>query len=338
MTSVFDIATSVTVHDTVDPARFRTLAAERLPFVIRDFAAGWPAVDHARRSDEDLARYLVAQAGPQDLPVIIAPPEAEGLFFYKPDLSGLNFNRQTVALRLYLEHLLHLRTAPAPPTLFIQSTPIDDVLKTFANDNPNLALPETGGRMWLGNRTRVATHFDVADNLAVVVAGRRRFLLFPPDQVDNLYIGPLDFTLAGQPVSLVDPRHPDLVKYPKFADAMAAAQVCELGPGDAIYIPSPWWHYVEALEPFNMLVNYWWRDYPQACGTPFHWLVHGLLAVRHLPAPEREAWRKMVDHYVFDADGDPAAHLPPHARTVLGEMTPELAQHLQTWLKHNVFS
>jgi hypothetical protein len=35
----------------------------------------------------------------------------------------------------------------------------------------------------------------------------------------------------------------------------------ELEPGDALHIPSMWYHHVEGLEPFNMLVNYWWREH-----------------------------------------------------------------------------
>ena len=34
--------------------------------------------------------------------------------------------------------------------------------------------------LWLGNRTRIAAHYDLPDNLAVVAAGRRRFTVFPP--------------------------------------------------------------------------------------------------------------------------------------------------------------
>jgi hypothetical protein len=338
MTTVFDTASSVPSYDAVDPGQFRRLAAARTPFAIRDFASTWPAVKRANKSDEELARYLAGQAVKRELPVIVAPAEAEGLFFYKSDLRGLNFNRQQVALPLFLEHLLHLRSSPKPPGLFIQSTPIDDTLSRFSDENPNPYTPLVGGRMWLGNRTRVATHFDVADNFAVVVAGKRRFLLFPPETVGSLYVGPLDFTLAGQPVSLVDPRNPDLLTFPKFSEAAKMAMVCELEPGDAIYIPSPWWHHVEALSGFNMLVNYWWRDYPEACGTPFHWLIHGLLSIRHLPEAERAAWRSMADHYIFEADGDPAAHLPPHARSVLGEMTPELANQLRKWIRDNAFN
>jgi hypothetical protein len=39
---------------------------------------------------------------------------------------------------------------------------------------------------------------------------------------------------------------------------LEVAQEVELVPGDALFIPRDWYHHVEALERFNVLVNYWW--------------------------------------------------------------------------------
>ena len=103
--------------------------------------------------------------------------------------------------------------------------------------------------LWLGNRTRTAAHWDLPQNLACVVAGRRRFTLFPTEQLKNLYVGPLDFTLAGQPTSLVDIEHAGPRATPAFRrGAGGRARRAELGPGDALYIPSLWWHGVSSLD------------------------------------------------------------------------------------------
>ena len=66
--------------------------------------------------------------------------------------------------------------------------------------------PQTN--LWMGSKTNVAAHFDSSDNIACVIHGKRRFTLFPPDQIKNLYIGPLDRTPAGQSISLVDFEKP----------------------------------------------------------------------------------------------------------------------------------
>jgi len=111
--------------------------------------------------------------------------------------------------------------------------------------------------MWVGNRGRVSPHYDVHRNLACVIAGSRRFVVYPPEQVGNLYPGPALNAPGGVPVSLVDPDSPDLSRFPNYRIAQDAASESTLTAGDAIYIPALWWHGVNALEEVNVLVNYW---------------------------------------------------------------------------------
>jgi len=148
------------------------------------------------------------------------------------------------------------------------------------------------------------------ENIGCVVAGRRRFTVFPPEQTSNLYVGPLDLTPAGAPVSMVSVTAPEFERFPRFREALANGLVADLEPGDAIYIPYLWWHHVESLERFNVLVNYWWNPAPAGLGAPFDSIFHGMMAIGGLPANQRKAWRALFDHYVFRLDGDPAEHLP----------------------------
>lgn len=66
---------------------------------------------------------------------------------------------------------------------------------------------------------------------------------------------------------------PELDRFLRYAEAMAAAQVAELEPGDAIFIPYMWWHGVQALDPFNLLVNYWWNSPHEATGLHPTWAL-----------------------------------------------------------------
>ena len=187
--------------------------------------------------------------------------------------------------------------------------------------------------LWIGNRSRTAAHWDLPQNLACVVAGRRRFTLFPIDQVANLYVGPLDFTPAGQAISLVDINDPDFGRHPRFREALAHAEVAELEPGDALYMPSLWWHHVETLGDFGAMVNLWWRDGPDYMATPMLTLFHALLTLRDLPENERASWRVLFDHYIFQTgDGDPMAHVPVDARGVFAPMNPGIMQRLKAFL------
>ena len=133
-------------------------------------------------------------------------------------------------------------------------------------------------------------------------------------------------------MSLVDFAHPDLVRFPRFAEAMRHARVAELGPGDAVFIPSMWWHHVEALEPFNVLVNYWWREAPAWMDTPMNTLMYALMTLRDLPPEERRTWQEVFRHYVFEPGEDTAGHIPEHARRVLSPLDEDRARDLRARL------
>jgi hypothetical protein len=303
------------------------------PVVLRGLVRSWPAVA-ASRSAAEAAAYLAGFGGGLPVDAFIGPPEIKGRFFYRDDMAGFNFERRRGPFRDVLASIVSLSAAEEGPSLYIGSAPVADLLPGFAQRNPmpllgeGLAMP----RIWIGTKSVVSTHFDLSDNIACVVAGRRRFTLFPPDQLANLYVGPLDHTMAGQPASMVELNAPDFERFPRFREALAAAVTAELEPGDAIYIPTLWWHQIEALSPFNILINYWWEDAPPDRGSMFEAMVHAVFAAGTMPPERLEAWRPWFDHYVFRAHGDPAAHLAPAHRGILGESTPPLRQRLRQFL------
>ena len=96
-----------------------------------------------------------------------------------------------------------------------------------AENDINLHAQTPLASLWIGNQSRVAAHYDFPTNIACSVAGHRRFTLFPPEQLENLYVGPVDFTPAGQPISTVDFAQPD---YADFRDlkCVAARSVADL--------------------------------------------------------------------------------------------------------------
>jgi hypothetical protein len=149
-------------------------------------------------------------------------------------------------------------------------------------------------------------------------------------------VGPLDLTPAGQPVTLVDINHPDLERFPRYAEAAKVAEVAELAPGDAVYIPALWWHNVEALEEFNVLVNYWWRDVPDFFESPSNALLYSLLAVKGLPASQRRGWKALFDYLIFQSDGPALEHLPPAVQGLFGELTEANADRIRSILLKNL--
>ena len=135
-------------------------------------------------------------------------------------MRGLNFERRSADHQRHLERLLGLADDPNPPALFIESMPTPEHLPRFRHRASNAAAAAHGGSAHLdGQPLIVQTHYDLWSNIACVVGGRRRFTLFPPEQLPNLYIGPVEFTLSGTPISMVPLKTPDFARYPRFAEA-----------------------------------------------------------------------------------------------------------------------
>ena len=292
------------------------------PVVIRDLVGNWPAVAKGKQGDEAFARYIRAFCNNNQVPVILMAPQHRGRIFYNRDFAGFNFERRNAAISGVARQLIgYLHDKEPSPTLAVQSAPVKECLPEFLTQNPSPAfLAGIAPRIWLGNKARVPAHYDESHNIACVISGRRRFTLFPPEQLKNLYIGPIDHTPTGPAISLVDMNNPDFEKHPKFKQALQHAHVAELEPGDGIYIPPLWWHQVEALGEINTLVNYWWGgsiELEQTKLAPLDSMMHALLTIKDLPAPQRQAWRCFFDHYVFQTAGEPLTYVPQGKRGIL---------------------
>jgi hypothetical protein len=295
------------------------------PFVVRGLISDWPLVKAGLESARAARAYLLDHRRDRAFTVNIGEPGAGERLFYD-DAMGMNFRTGRATLNDIFAGIDANEDKRDAPAIYLSSVDVQGYFDGLHEANHvDLGTREPIESIWIGTRTRIAAHNDFPDNLACVAVGRRRFTIFPPEQYASLYLGPIDNTPAGRPVSMVDLHKPDFDKYPKFHDALKAAQVAELEPGDAIFIPSMWWHHVEALDPFNVLVNYWWRDTPRFLGQPQDALNHAILAVRDLPENEKQLWRQLFDHYVF---GDPTAatgHIPDGARGILDPLDAETA-------------
>jgi len=311
------------------------------PVVLRGLVSDWPAVAAGRTSAGALLEYLRSFDSGRLVDAIMTPPEVAGRIFYREGLEGFNFVRNRLPLSAIAEQALRYAGHAHAPAVAVQSAPIRDCLPGLAEANPlPVADASAQPRIWLGNAVTTPTHLDEWFNIGCVVSGRRRFTLFPPEQICNLYVGPLDYAPTGAPMSLVQLHAPDLARFPRFRAALAAARSAELAPGDALFIPPLWWHNVESLDSLNVLVNYWWHASGAALGSDsgYDSLRHAILNIRQLPAPARAAWRALFEHFVFGEPQDVIGHIPPHRQGLLGKLTPaeierlreQLAQRLKT--------
>ena len=297
---------------------------EQQPIVLRDFASAWPLVAAAKKSSYQFSDYLCRYYNGNKVTISAAPQSANKRFYYNDDLTGFTFVSAQEQLDLLLRRLTDDENKKLGPALSMQSALTEDILPGLITENATDFFPEVKPRLWVGNEGVVDTHYDGSDNLACVVAGRRRFTLFGPEQTSNLYPGPLEFTPAGVPVSLVNLLKPDFERYPRFRTALANAYCVELAPGDALFIPMLWWHHVESLDKVNGLMNYWWNGSfaPDATSPNFvDSMKIAILAMRDLTPKQRDAWRCLFDHYLFKQGIDPDSYTPKHLHYLSGKMS-----------------
>lgn len=315
------------------------LMAGAEPVILRGMVRDWELVQEGLRSAGCAVAYLKSFYNGRTVGTYFGSPQIAGRLFYNEDMTGLNFDARRARLDLVLDEILEHLEDEQPPTLYIAATTIDACLPGMRAKN-DVAFAAYGldplASIWIGNRTLVSCHQDAPTNLACCVAGRRRFTIFPPEQVFNLYPGPLDPTPGGQVVSMIDFANPDFERYPRFREALAAAQVAELEPGDALFLPSLWWHQVEGLSPFNILINYWWNVSPKFMGSPMHVLYHAILSLRDRPASERQAWKHLFDYYIFGPSSLPVEHIPEHARGALSPLDEVTARQIRAMLLNSL--
>jgi len=317
---------------------YAELLAAQAPVILRGVARDWPLVRAGLESPQAAMACLRRFDSGRPVTGYTGAPEIQGRFHYDAAGTGMNFESGRMPLAEFLASVEAQLGSADGPSHYLGSTDLDMFLPGLRAENdlalgdPMFAANPPIVSIWAGNRTTASAHYDMSNNMAVCVAGHRRFTLFPPEQVANLYPGPLEPTPGGQVVSMVDFRNPDRTRFPRFAQAEAAGQVAELEPGDLLFYPALWWHHVEALDDFNLLINYWWNTSPGYIDTPQNTLLHALLSLRDRPEPEKAAWKAMFDYYIFGPAELPAAHLPPPAQGNLGPLDEMKARRLRAML------
>lgn len=302
------------------------------PFIMRQLVSEWPLVKAALKSNETITSYIKPFYKDGEIGAFVNPKQNAGRYFYNQDMSGFNFTKKRANFGHILDELYPNKGDEND--YYVGSANIDTLLPGLKSANPLSGLNDVEPltSIWIGSHSRIAAHHDHPQNIACCVAGRRRFILFPPEQIKNLYIGPLDFSPAGQAISLVDFHHPDSEQFPLFEEAMKHAFIAELEPGDAIFIPSLWWHHVEGLSDLNILMNYWWEPSDLSIGAPMDALLHSIVNIRHLTGPQKDAWRSLFEHYVFSQNEQTFEHIPKSRQGLFGKDYKTVARQVRSFL------
>jgi hypothetical protein len=301
------------------------------PLLLKGFLNDWPMVKKGLESQKSLQNYLLKYAHGQDVVVGHGAPDIDGRIFYNEAITTLNCKAYKMSLAGLFEHINHHYNDKNPPLFYMGTTSVEAYFSNLRIEN-NIYIEGKSPAMnlWMGNQSTIPAHYDVPNNIACNVYGKRRFTLFPPEQIDNLYIGPLDFTPAGQSISLVDFKKPDFIKFPKFKKALEHAQVAELEAGDALFLPSMWWHHVESLAHFNLLATFWWSSTDHINDESGNALLYSVMALRNLPEDKKDIWFNLFKHYIFDAP--PLDHIPEHAKGLLNPQTASALRKFKDYL------
>jgi hypothetical protein len=313
---------SIDARDLKDPEQFlREVVEPCRPVMLRGLVKDWPIVAAGRLSPSAVRDHLKPLDVGREIEAFFGATAIAGKYFYTEDMKGFNFERRRMKFSSALESIVSSVVAPGSPSIYVGSVPANDFLPGFAALNPMPLLnPGIGPRVWIGHAANVSSHYDTVDNLACVAVGTRRFTLFAPQLIDKLYVGPIDNTMAGQPVSLAASSEPNQDRFPLFEEIRDQSLVAELEPGDALYLPKLWWHKVESTAPFNVLVNYWWDAFRAGPDAPYTSMLLSMITIAERPAAERQAWKAFFDHYVFRGQGHPLAHLPAEQHGILGSL------------------
>lgn len=325
-----------------DQIPFDQLFAAEGPIILRGLVSDWSLVKAGEQSPGKAMEILQSHSSKKPVGVYIAPPEAEARFFYNQDCTGFNYQSKYLQLSDIFAQIRETENNPDHSYYYMNSLTLDNCFPGLRADN-DLSFDHQAftnnqplSKVWVGTESIAAAHYDVPSNLACCVLGARRFTLFPPEQIHNLYPGPLEPTPGGQVITMVDLKNPDFERFPRVRRALEAAVVVDLQPGDAVYYPSMWWHQVEALSPFNIMINFWWLRSPAYMGNPMDIVMHAIMGIRDRPEAEKNAWREVFEYYIFGPADTPREHLPASIQGALGELDDDSIRRLRALVKNKL--
>ncbi|GKY91170.1 hypothetical protein MPSEU_000089800 [Mayamaea pseudoterrestris] len=233
--------------------QFQPFYSNQLPVVLREYALKYAAISKWKDLD-----YLLQAVGPHVFCDVEAGKYNQG------ERLTLPFDGYVEYLRLWQERYGSQRDEEPPSDQLLYLAQND--MKLFPELLNDIQVPNIcshcgeeklyGSMLWLGPRGCVSPlHYDPLDNLLVQLVGRKRVTLISKDtDPERLYIG----SEHGQQynTSSVNVEDVDSSRFPLFAQV--TAESIELHPGDALFIPSKWWHHARSLE-LSASVNFWWR-------------------------------------------------------------------------------
>ncbi|MCH2490173.1 MAG: cupin-like domain-containing protein [Flavobacteriales bacterium] len=199
------------------------------PVLIEDLTRSWPAYEKWNLD------YIQSLAGDQIVP----------LYNNEPTKGRKKSVVPAKKMKLY-DYIEILKSGPTDLRMFFYNVlqKMPELTKDFSYPDIGLPFFKKLPVMFFGGKgSKVLAHYDMdlADLLHVHFHGEKTVTLFRPDQAKYLYKVP--FTVHN--LETIDMDNPDFTKYPALQQVEGISVTMK--HGDALYMPSGYWHYITYL-------------------------------------------------------------------------------------------
>ena len=219
-----------TVDDISKEDFLRKYFKPQKPVLIKGFAKKWEGYDKWNLD------YIYEQAGEQVV----------GLYDNKPAKADKATDEPVIHMKMR-DYIRLIKSKPSDLRIFfyIITDKLPELLKNFTYPDLGFKYFKRIPTLFFGgSEARVLMHYDVdlGDLLHFQFEGKKRVLLFPPEESSFLYKVPL----SVHTIYNVDYEQPDYVQFPALR--YAKGYEIFMDHGDALYMPSGYWHFNRYLE------------------------------------------------------------------------------------------
>ena len=253
----------------------------------------------------------------------VGEPAIAGKYYYAEDLKGFNFERRRMRFADALSAIVATHRRSGSPSIYVGFRARHDFLPGFAAQNalPLLAA-HVAPRIWLGHASNVSAHYDAVDNLACVVAGTRRFTLFPRNPSTGSTWARSTTPWRDNPSAWPPPRRRTRRNFRCSARSKIRRCVPSSSPAMRCICPSSGGTRSSPPRPSMGWSIIGGTPFAGGPDAPYTGMLLTMITIAERPPAERQAWKAFFDHYVFRSNGHPLAHLPAEQHGLLGPLKP----------------
>ncbi|HEB62375.1 MAG TPA: cupin-like domain-containing protein [Bacteroidetes bacterium] len=204
-----------------------TYLKRKEPVIFTDLMEAWPA------KNKWTIDYFKSVYGHLEVP-LYATNKGKGKKYISPE-----------RYMLFRDYLEILEAGPSNLRMFLFNIfkEAPELMKDFSTPTIMDGFINSFPFMFFGGKgATVGLHYDI--DLSHIFLnqfyGRKRVVLFAPDQSTNIYHHP--FSVA----SYIDVNNPDYKTFPALKKVVGYE--CIVQPGETLFMPSAYWHYIEYVD------------------------------------------------------------------------------------------